>query len=279
VKTRGRVTLYSWRCNDLTKRFDYVATALATLPDDTVIDGELVAFDEEGRPNFNLLQNFRSSTSHITYYAFDILIHQGKSVMDLPLVKRRAILATAVQPSNHVGLSHVSDKTAAQMLHFVRSHGLEGIIAKRADSVYQPGKLAGTGRRLGPICRRSSSSAATSRAILESIRSWSASTKVRISIMQRGCGLASFLLLGVEVFEAIKHLKDAKCPFVNLPKKDAGRWEQGFTADKMKEAVWLEPTAVAQIEFLEWTGANHLRHTKFVSLRDDKDPRKVVREG
>jgi ATP-dependent DNA ligase len=52
----------------------------------------------------------------------------------------------------------------------------------------------------------------------------------------------------------------------------------GLTAQKMKECVWLRPEVVAQIEFLEWTGADHLRHTKFVALRDDKDPSKVVRE-
>jgi bifunctional non-homologous end joining protein LigD len=80
------------------------------------------------------------------------------------------------------------------------------------------------------------------------------------------------------VFDAIKHLKTAHCPFVNLPEKEAGRWGQGFTSEKMKEAVWIKPDFVAQIEFLEWTGADHLRHTKFVGLRDDKDPRKVVRE-
>ncbi len=61
--------------------------------------------------------------------------------------------------------------------------------------------------------------------------------------------------------------------------KDAGRWGQGLTAEKMKECVWVQPQVVAEVEFLEWTGANHLRHTKFVGLRDDKDPRKVVREG
>ena len=82
-----------------------------------------------------------------------------------------------------------------------------------------------------------------------------------------------------QVFDAIKHLKAAKCPFVNLPEKEPGRWGEGFTAEKMKEAVWLKPQAVAQIEFLQWTGADHLRHTKFVGLRDDKDPRKVVREA
>jgi ATP-dependent DNA ligase len=81
-----------------------------------------------------------------------------------------------------------------------------------------------------------------------------------------------------EVFEKIKHLATAKCPFVNLPQTGPGRWGPGLTAEKMKECVWLRPEAVAQIEFLEWTSADHLRHTKFVALRDDKDPRKVVRE-
>jgi ATP-dependent DNA ligase len=81
-----------------------------------------------------------------------------------------------------------------------------------------------------------------------------------------------------QVLEKIKHLKASRCPFVNLPEAAAGRWGQGLTAEKMKECIWLKPEVVAQIEFLEWTGANHLRHTKFVALRDDKDPRKIVKE-
>jgi ATP-dependent DNA ligase len=81
-----------------------------------------------------------------------------------------------------------------------------------------------------------------------------------------------------EVFDKKKHLKTTKCPFVNLPETADGRWGQGFTAEKMKYCVWLKPKAVAQIEFLEWTGADHLRHTRFVALRDDKVPYTVVRE-
>jgi ATP-dependent DNA ligase len=77
VKAGGKVIFYSRRGIDLTKRFEHVAKALASLPEETVIDGELVALDEEGKPNFNLLQNFRSAGSHIVFYAFDILIHKG----------------------------------------------------------------------------------------------------------------------------------------------------------------------------------------------------------
>jgi ATP-dependent DNA ligase len=81
----------------------------------------------------------------------------------------------------------------------------------------------------------------------------------------------------LQVFERIKHLQTSRCPFVNLPEIAAGRWGQGLTAAKMKACVWLKPEAVARVDFLEWTDANHLRHTKFVSLRDDKEPRRVVR--
>ena len=69
------------------------------------------------------------------------------------------------------------------------------------------------------------------------------------------------------------------CPFANLPETSKGRWGEGMTAGKMKECVWVRPELVAQIDFLEWTEADHLRHSKFVGLREDKDPRHVVKEG
>jgi DNA ligase D-like protein (predicted ligase) len=278
VRTKGETTLYSRRRNILNRKFPYIASALESLPEGTVIDGELVAMGPDGRPNFNLLQNFRSAESHITYYAFDILIHKSRDLTMLPLSERRAILHSIINPAEHVALSEVSNQTASQMLDFVRSHGLEGIVAKRVDSVYQPGQRTGL---------------------------WS---KYRINLGQEfviggytpGTHGLDSLVIGFyqgkdlhyaarvragfvpatrrEVFEKIKALTISKCPFVNLPEKQAGRWGQGLTTEKMKECVWLRPEAVARIDFLEWTGADHLRHTKFVALRDDKDPRKVVRE-
>ena len=81
-----------------------------------------------------------------------------------------------------------------------------------------------------------------------------------------------------EVFAKLKGLKIAECPFANLPEKEPGRWGQGLTAEKMKSCTWIKPVIVVRIDFAEWTGADKLRHTKFVALRDDKAPRKVVRE-
>jgi ATP-dependent DNA ligase len=92
VKSGGKVTLYSRRGTDLSQRFEYVASALDGLPDETVIDGEIVALDEQGKPNFNLLQNFRSAESHIMLYAFDVLVRKGKDLTKTTLKRRSARL-------------------------------------------------------------------------------------------------------------------------------------------------------------------------------------------
>jgi bifunctional non-homologous end joining protein LigD len=278
VKSAGKITLYSRRQNVLNTKFPHIAAALRDLPDETVIDGELVALASDGRPNFNLLQNYRSAESHIIYYVFDVMTLEGRDLAQLPLSERREVLRSILPTNEHLGISIAVQMTAQEMIALVREQGIEGIVAKRTDSIYQPGKRTG---------------------------SW---TKHRISLGQEfvigGYVLSNLgvdsLVIGFyrgsdliyagrvragfvpatrrQVFEQIKHLKTDRCPFANLPEKTAGRWGQGLTAEKMQECVWLKPEAVARIEFLEWTDADHLRHTKFVSLRDDKDPRKVVRE-
>jgi bifunctional non-homologous end joining protein LigD len=65
---------------------------------------------------------------------------------------------------------------------------------------------------------------------------------------------------------------------MNLPEAKSGRWGQGLTAEKMRDCIWVRPELVARFDFLEWTDSNHVRHIKFIAMRDDKDPRKVVRE-
>jgi ATP-dependent DNA ligase len=107
VRSAGRTTLYSRRQNVLNHKFPYIATALKDLPDDTVIDGELVALGPDGRPDFNLLQNFRSAESRIIYFAFDILIHRQRNLTQLPLSERRAILSSVIEAGDHVALSGV----------------------------------------------------------------------------------------------------------------------------------------------------------------------------
>jgi ATP-dependent DNA ligase len=141
VHSGGKTTLYSRRQNVLNSKFPYIAKSLDGLPDATVIDGELLAPSSDGRPNFNLLQNFRAAESHIMYYVFDVLVHKGHDLTHIPLAERREILRSIIQPNEHLDLSAVAaDRTAAEMLAFVREQGREEVIGKRADSVYQPGQ-------------------------------------------------------------------------------------------------------------------------------------------
>jgi DNA ligase D-like protein (predicted ligase) len=278
VRNAGRTTLYSRRQNVFNQRFPYIAAALNDLPDDTVIDGEVVALGADGKPDFNLLQNLRSAESRILYYAFDILIHRGRRLTELPLSERRAILSTVIEPGEHVALSHVCDRSAAEMLQFIKSHGLEGAVAKRSDSVYQPGQRTGLWSKYRVNLEQEFviGGYVPSNLGVDSLVVGFYRGKDLIYSARVRAGLVPATRR--QVFERLKILKAPKCPFANLPELTAGRWGQGLTAEKMKECVWVRPELVARVQFLEWTGVDHLRHTKFVALRDDKDPSKVVRE-
>jgi bifunctional non-homologous end joining protein LigD len=278
VKHAGKVTLYSRRKHALNNRFGDVVAALEHFPDETVVDGELVALGEDGNPSFNLLQNFRSMESLIVFYAFDVLTHKGTNVMTLPLSERRKILTSIIRPQDHVGLSEVTTGSAAQILNFVRSHGLEGVIAKRADSIYLPGK------RTGLWCKQRVQIG--QEFVIGGYVPSHLGVDAIVVGFYRGKDLiyagrvrACFVpLTRREVFSKLKPLESERCPFANLPEKTAGRWGQGLTSENMHECVWVRPKLVAVIEFLEWTDANHLRHASFVALRSDKAPREVVRE-
>lgn len=82
----------------------------------------------------------------------------------------------------------------------------------------------------------------------------------------------------MDLMKHFQGLEVSEGPFVNLPEKRAGRWGEGITAAKMKDCRWLRPKLVAQFEFVEWTSDQHLRYSRFVALRDDKEPEDVVRE-
>ncbi|HTT77688.1 MAG TPA: hypothetical protein VMF50_17120 [Candidatus Binataceae bacterium] len=81
------------------------------------------------------------------------------------------------------------------------------------------------------------------------------------------------------LFKHFRGLERQSCPFQNFPESRKGRWREGLTAEDMSNCRWLKPSLVAAIEFAEWTSAGHLRHAKFIALRDDKDAKEVVRDA
>jgi DNA ligase D-like protein (predicted ligase) len=278
VKRNGETTVYSRRGNILNRKFHYIATALKKLPDNTVLDGELVALDPKGKSDFGLLQNFRSAESKIHFYVFDLLVLKGRDVSQQPLDERRALLTKILPRNDHISESAVEHGSFAKLMKFVKQHGLEGIIAKRSDSPYEPGKRSGLWQKYRLNLQQEFIVGGYTRAAngFDSLIIGFYRGNDLIFAARVRAGLVPAMRR--EVYAQLKGLKIKKCPFVNLPQTDPGRWGQGLTAEKMKQCVWLKPETIVRIDFAEWTSGDHLRHPKFAGLRDDKDPRKVVRE-
>jgi DNA ligase D-like protein (predicted ligase) len=279
VKSGDAVTLYSRNRKILNKRFPYIVEPLRELPDGTVVDGEIVALDDDGRPVFNLLQNFTSESSRIRYFLFDLLCYQDHDLLRLPLVKRREMLRSLKFDTGRIVVSDYVETSADQMLSAVRQQRLEGVVGKRRDSIYEPGKRSGVWIKhrvnLGQEFVIGGFTPGSHGLDAIIVGYYSGDDLVYIARTRNGFVPASRR----SVFEKLKPLVVRDCPFVNLPETRKARWGEALTAEKMEKCVWVRPAIVAQIEFLEWTDADHLRHSKFIGLRDDKEARDVVKEG
>jgi DNA ligase D-like protein (predicted ligase) len=280
VKHGGRVTLFSRNKRSFNTRFPGIVAALANLPDDSIIDGEIVAMDESGCPSFNRLQNFSANASAITFFAFDLLMWKGENLQRQPLENRRTLLRGSAMPKMPAArLSDSFHVTADQMFSAVRSQGLEGVVAKRRNSFHEPGRRSGAWvkMRIGIgqefVIGGHTPSSKNFDALL--VGYYDGNTLMFAAKVRNGFVPA----MRDTVFQRFKKLRIKTCPFANLPESRKGRWGEGLTAADMEKCIWLKPQLVAAIEYAEWTPANHLRHSKFIALREDKNPRDVIREN
>jgi DNA ligase D-like protein (predicted ligase) len=277
----GRTHLQSRNGNDFGVRYAPVLEGLEKLPPDTVIDGEIVALDEDGRPSFNLLQNYGSAGVPLAYFVFDVMVLRGRDVMGEPLSVRRSLLETKVVPRLQEPVRYLGplDVPLSVLVQSAKAQGFEGLVAKRIDSRYEPGLRSGAWQKMrvnrgqefviGGYTIGGNPFDALIFGYYEGDRLlYAARTRSGFTPATRA-----------QLFRRFNGLETPVCPFANLPEKKSGRWGAGLTAKKMADCRWLRPELVGQFEFLEWTGEGHLRHTRFVALRDDKDPRQVVREG
>ena len=279
-KRNGTVHLRSRNDNDFDVRYPGVVKALANMPNDTIIDGEVVAFDQQGRPSFNALQNFGSAPAPVVYYVFDIMVLAGHNVMREPLEKRRELLEQKVLPKLREPVRYSAPLTATLpvLIESVKVHGFEGLVAKRCNSAYEPGLRTGAWMKMrvnrgqefviGGYTRGTKTFDALIFGYFEGDK--------LIYVARTRNGFTP--LTRAQLFKKFKGLEISECPFANLPEARSGRWGQGLTKAKMAECQWLKPELVGQFEFLEWTPDNHLRHSKFVGLREDKKARDVIRE-
>ena len=279
-KSGGRVQLRSRNDKDFGGKYPAIVKALSAMPDETVIDGEVVALDPAGRPSFNALQNYGSSAIPLFYYVFDVLMLAGEDITSEPLACRRELLQTQVlsKLDEPIRESPILDASLPDLIRSVKAQGLEGIVAKRLDSRYEPGLRSGMWQKMRVnqgqefVIGGYTASAKNFDALIFGY--YKDNQLIYAARTRNGFTPAS----REKLFRQFRGMEINRCPFANLPEARSGRWGQGLTAEKMKDCRWLRPALVGQFEFLEWTPDDHLRHTRFIGLREDKKPSDVTRE-
>ena len=268
----GVATLHSRNGNDLTPRFPGVARAiaLAVRAPAAVLDGEVCALDDAGRSDFGRLQRGEGA---LAFIAFDLLELDGASLLARTYTERRNELARLLDTSVVGVLLSPSFDDGAALEQAAREHGLEGVVAKRVTSTYQPGRRSSEWRKL----------------------KLKAHQELVIAGFTRGQGRRSAgigaLLLGVNGPEGLRFAGSVGTGFSDreldrlelllqpLHQKDSPFSEApALPRTRSADVTWVAPTLVAQIEFAEWTRDGRLRAPVYLGLREDKSAADVVAE-
>ena len=216
----------------------------------------------------------------LVYFVFDVLAFRGRDVRRLTLAKRcdllDDILRTVRHPLRRAPILNAAPKV---LVSAVKAHGLEGIVAKRVESYYESKRRSGAWVKY-KVNRRQELVIGGYRIGNGSFGNLAVGyfdDRQRLAFVAR---IQSGFTPAVkeQIFGRLRTLETPVCPFDNLPQANAGRWSEGLAAEGMHHYQWVRPELVAEVEFAEWTADDHLRHSRFVGLRDDKDPKEVRKE-
>ena len=285
VKNGEKVSLISRNQNELADRFADAAADIGALPiEDCVIDGEVVALDEKGGSSFQLLQahEMEGRRAPIYYYVFDLLQAAGKSLIGLPVERRKELLASlCTDAGESIRFSGEIGGDPVALLREVKRLGLEGVIGKQRGSVYEPGRRSGAWIKLKSVNEQEfviggftppQGARKHFGAVLVGYYE-----KNRLLFAGKvGTGFDTKSLAALH--KRFKSEKREDCPFADLPSRQGGQWVQGITPSMMRKIEWVNPVFVCQVKFAEWTRDGKLRQPVFLGLREDKKPREVVRE-
>ena len=270
----GEPELRSRKDQDYTKRFENVSKELvkALKTPDCVVDGEVCALDEEGRPSFSAMQQAKSGTP-IVYYVFDLLEVEGDPITDLPIEERRKRLEKLLDKRNKTVRFSESFDDGEALLAAANKQGLEGIMAKRLGSRYLPGrrsrdwlKIKGHGRQefvIAGYTRGKGRRLGTLGSLV--LGMYEGDELVYVGNVGTGFNDQEIDRL----LAKLKPLERKTSPFKGVPKMP--RVRKG-------DVIWAEPKLVAEVEFVEWTHDGRLRAPAYKGLRDDKEAVEVHRE-
>lgn len=285
IKDGKKVSLISRNENDLTQKFEEVAKAMTDLAcDQCVIDGEVVALDDQGRSSFQLLQGreMERHKSPLYDYVFDLLQLNGKDLTALPLSSRKELLQqlctgapAAIRYSGELG------RDPAPLLEEVRRLGLEGIIGKEVNSRYEAGRRSGAWVKLKTLNEQEFiiggyTPPAGARKHFGALLVGYYNDKKLLFAGKVGTGFTAKSLAALHKKFRAEARED--CPFADLPSKQGGQWVQGITPSMMRKCHWINPVFVCQVKFAEWTRDAKLRQPVFLGLREDKSAKEVRKE-
>ena len=278
------VHLLSRNEKDFAERFPEIADAVTELAvDDAILDGEIVALDAKGRSSFQRLQGIENGERPpLHYYVFDLLQLDGKSLRDEPLSTRKARLETLLKKAPEaIRYSASLEGKLPDLMKRAKHLGLEGLIGKRRDSLYEAGKRTGSWIKL-KISQEQEfviggyTPPGGSRKHLGALIVGVYEGKKLICTGKVGTGFNHALLKSLH--GRFAKIAQKACPFENLPDTRERRYGQAITASVMKTCHWVKPVTVCQLRFTEWTNDGRLRHPVFLGLREDKKATDVVRE-
>jgi len=250
--------------------------------DSLILDGEVVAMGEDGRPDFGRLQKRmhvtdpgeaarRAATTPVTYVVFDILHLNGSDTSRLPFDDRRRLLEQVVTAGSNWLLTDIYRDGGRELLDTVTTQGLEGLIAKQSGSRYVEGKRSSSWRKIKPRRRQEfvvggwvEGRQGRAGSIGSLLVGYYDGGRLR-SAGSVGSGLGSDELS--EWKERVAEFAVETSPFDVEPQPTQGR-----------RFHWIEPAFVVEVEFGDWTADGNLRHPSYLGLRNDKDPTDVVRE-
>jgi len=264
----GKVTLYSRNGKIVNDSYIDFARSLEGVKANAVIDGELVALDESGVSHFQLLQNALRSKARLRYFAFDLMFHDEEDLRGLKLTERKKRLKSVLPRHKLVAFSRHRAAFGSKFFDEAERGGLEGIMAKRADSEYLSGTRTDSWLKIK-----------TSRRQEVVIAGFTAPKRTRPSFgaltlaLREGSGWRYVGHVGTgfshetlkELHGKLVKLKASKSPFAKRVKDEA-------------VTTWVKPTLVAEVKFTEWTGSGEMRHPVYLGLREDKRAENVVLE-
>ena len=262
------VTLYSRNGKIISANYIEISRALESLKGDAVIDGELVALDADGVSHFQLLQNAMRHTAELRYFAFDLMFQGGEDLRGLPLIERKKRLKVIPPKDKLIAFSRHRAASGKKLFREAERKGLEGIMAKRADSRYRSGTRSDDWLKI-KTSKRQEVVIAGFTAPRRSRPYFGALT---LAVRERsgwryighvGTGFSYETLK--ELHGKLMKLKIAKSPFGRKVKDEA-------------VTTWVRPQLVAEVKFTEWTSSGEMRHPVYLGLRSDKKAQDVVIE-